>query len=152
MQNKIWKKLLREELVTKTYDEEHKLFAVNIYKNNMEYLQNLLSKINKDMFHDLFFVAAAFSNISVLSFLYNKFEIDVNYLNKYGSTYLMIACCYNKSAAVVKYFIEAVGMDVNLTNNFGNNCLLLASKNKSAMKIIKYLTEDCKMKIITKQK
>ncbi len=60
------------------------LFAVKIYQNDYVYLKKNYTKITvNNMRHDLLLITVAFvNNIDKISFIIDKFKIDVNLLIK----------------------------------------------------------------------
>jgi hypothetical protein len=143
----LWKEILDNSngYINDTYDEEHKMFAINIYQNNTTYLQENHQKINSDKVHNLFFVAARCSSVSTLSLLYDGFKINKDHQDIYGNNCLNIACSCNDSVSVIEYLIKVCKFNIEHTNNCGRNCLMLACSTNKNIEVIKYLIEEVQM-------
>lgn len=138
-------KLLDEnKLIKKSWSEEQKNLAVNVFMNNNEQIN--LACINIDeIIQDLFIISSMTAQKKETdSFIYlmNHFKIDTNYANRHGDTCLTMACFCNQNLGFIKYLINDLKMDINHKTKAKYTCLMEALHNNTNLDIIKYLIES----------
>ncbi len=123
---------------------EEKLFLVEIYKNNIDYLKNNHKKIWEIewMIFLTFVIATAHSNdIELLKLVIDAFKININEKDKDKESVwvklLEIAFAHNTNLQVIKYIFNQLNMIDN-----GSYCFIQACKQNPNVEIVKYLYEN----------
>ncbi len=137
---KIWFLLQNWKFVTKKkYNDNDKLFAINVYNKNINYVQNNYKCIlNEIVINECFIIAS--QSIEIMDLLFQEFKIDINYLNPDKQNCLMCACA-NKSMKNVKHIIKYFTPDINSTSNEGISCLMFLCQYELHISNIKWYVE-----------
>ena len=152
---KIWVFLINQKITSmdpihgKWINDNEKKFAVNIYKNNKQYLDEHIEHIAHEWIDDMVIIAACYLEIeSVFESLINKWRHGDSKKNRAAffnhDRFLHFACQYNKNLNIIKYLIDVIGMDLYKTDKKGKNCLMVACMHNNLI-VIKYLIECKKM-------
>ncbi len=169
----ILKLLLRSNLIHKSWTVEQKIFAINIYNNDISFLEE-----NYKEFEDIYVVnfrysgtkihiynafikiASAVSNLNTLIKLIELLKMNVNnpVYDAMGNikdadvnlNCLLLCLEFNSHMDVIKYLIEEEHMDTNVTDIDGYDCVGICCLNPSmTCSTIKYLVENKNMSVNT---
>jgi NADH:ubiquinone oxidoreductase subunit E len=136
----ILNKLINNKYIKSDSNDDNKIFAVKIYQNDLKYLNDNYENITDESIKEqCFIISASFSNFSTITFIVNKFKIDVNVFT--------LACYKNTNLDIIKYLANDLGMDVTHTDNDGNNGFTLACMKNTNLDVIKYLVNDLEMDV-----
>jgi ankyrin repeat protein len=142
---KLWDEVIKAKFIDiSPLHDQYKNYAINILKNNHQYIVDNHQEIESDEEKkELFFLSAGYSQTTeMIQFLINKFEINpMNQINKYGYNCLMMCCLMNPNLNILQYFLS-MNFDLNYQNSQGMDCLLAACMRNKNPQIIKYLVEN----------
>jgi hypothetical protein len=148
MDHYIWDGLINYKLVSNYYTEEQKLFAIKIFQKDEQYIKTKYQTITSiDLKNEYFMLASAYSNLTILIFLLEVFEINKNYIDDDGYNFFLKSCAHNNSTEIIDFFLKNFGMNIYCKNNYGNNCLHCACMYNTNITIIKYLIEDIRINV-----
>lgn len=131
------------------FDDNCINFAINIYKNNYQYLEENYHKITtSDDKNKCFLIGAVYAlDKRIIELMYNLMNIDVNYCDYNMDNCLTLACQYNSNIEIIRLLVETYKVNINHKNYSSENCLLIACSYNSNIEIIKYLISECMMDI-----
>ncbi len=168
----IWHYLKKNQFIDDECDTDSKDFAIRVFENNLEYINQNYNKIrNYNIIHKCFLIACTFSNNkNILEFMINHFKIEINYFDIFGhdsmsrvcansntdvfnfvinltnisvrSKHFIDACSKNQSLSIIKCLAEDNRIDVNYKTNEGIDCVIASLMNNNNLEIIKYLFEN----------
>ncbi len=110
--------------------------------NIFEYLSSIHNQ-NLDVSHynvimnPFFIYCCAKNRFDIIRFIIHKFNIDINYLSKHGSSSLHFASKFDNKK-IVKMLIKQKYINLNIVNRDGNTPVMLAIKYNNS-KIVKML-------------
>ncbi len=150
------------------FNEDEKIIAIEICKNNLQYLHDHYKKINAMNQYDIFLIAISQSqSIILIDFLKTMCQINdfafsdalmsmcrynhnLNVIKHYlknieNDDYFLEACLSNPNLEIIKYMVYEQKFNINYVGKFKRNCLLNACLSNPNIQIIKYLIDVMKM-------
>jgi len=144
----IWNEMNSFCIVDDSWTNVEKLFAIDLWKNNLEQVKQTLCQIdltNIPRIQDMFIISAIRSgmddNTSTFLFLSRTWILDHGYVNQSGTNCLLSACLSNGDLSLIKYLINDQKMDPFHTDTNQCNCLILACWGNANLEIIIFLLE-----------
>src|SRR5207244_954523 len=105
--------------------DPQRLFAIKTYSNDVMYLSKHYKEIPRNVSNDCFLIAAAFSSIHTLKYIYSNLSIDPSCRDKQGNDFFLLGCMFNQTLDM----LDGPKIDPGIMNYSGDTCLTIWSED-----------------------